>query len=174
PCLKPLLIILIIHQDVRTPKMAAFYTYKIILILIKFQQAWTKTKPIEKNIFIVFSVLFCAGRPHAPERYIRYPDTLGWSDAQKFCRERHTDLASVRSEDEKLKVQRAGDGWIGLFRDTWRWSDQSDTPFRHWAANEPGPLESRKCVYVQPTDHGWATSYCDIKRPFICREGTST
>ncbi|KAK7883831.1 hypothetical protein WMY93_026954 [Mugilogobius chulae] len=65
-------------------------------------------------------------------------------DAQQYCREHYTDLASVWSEEVMLQLTRpstyAGDAWIGLFDDpaswfkvlgndsnSWRWSATEDT-----------------------------------------------
>ena len=52
-----------------------------------------------------------------------------WSDAQQYCEDRFTDLASVRYHREDLlgEIQKYGDVWIGLYRDhgnasLWRWT----------------------------------------------------
>ncbi|XP_050931474.1 C-type lectin lectoxin-Enh4 [Lates calcarifer] len=48
-----------------------------------------------------------------------------WPQAQSYCREHHTDLISGvhQLEDEEFKTQgKSKRLWIGLFRDTWRWS----------------------------------------------------
>ncbi|XP_071062733.1 L-selectin-like [Pseudochaenichthys georgianus] len=55
--------------------------------------------------------------------------------AQSYCRAHHTDLVSgitqIRSEEFKSKV---GPDWlwIGLFREIWSWSDGKNFSFRHW------------------------------------------
>uniref|UniRef100_A0A3Q3JKZ9 C-type lectin domain-containing protein n=1 Tax=Monopterus albus TaxID=43700 RepID=A0A3Q3JKZ9_MONAL len=48
-----------------------------------------------------------------------------WQDAQSFCREYHTDLLTIKSEEENQNL--AGTkGWIGLYRQNsagpWKWS----------------------------------------------------
>uniref|UniRef100_A0A8C4GYH3 C-type lectin domain-containing protein n=1 Tax=Dicentrarchus labrax TaxID=13489 RepID=A0A8C4GYH3_DICLA len=60
---------------------------------------------------------------------------LFWPEAQNYCRENHTDLVSGLNQlnDPDLKEQiNSYDVWIGLFRDTWRWSDGSHFSFRNW------------------------------------------
>src|SRR4029434_10482585 len=46
---------------------------------------------------------------------------INWADAQRYCREKHTDLASVSDEAENEKIKevlgRDYNAWIGLFRD---------------------------------------------------------
>uniref|UniRef100_A0A3Q4GGN4 C-type lectin domain-containing protein n=1 Tax=Neolamprologus brichardi TaxID=32507 RepID=A0A3Q4GGN4_NEOBR len=64
---------------------------------------------------------------------------MSWSDAQSYCRQHHTDLASgldqIYSEEFKTLQNSTGSKvklWIGLFRDSWRWSDGSNFSFRYW------------------------------------------
>nr|XP_024661525.1 C-type mannose receptor 2-like [Maylandia zebra] len=59
-----------------------------------------------------------------------------WREAQSYCRENHTDLASGAEQlKEAVSTFKSSDeprSWIGLFRDTWRWSDGSNYSYRHW------------------------------------------
>ncbi|XP_063356634.1 macrophage mannose receptor 1-like [Pelmatolapia mariae] len=59
-----------------------------------------------------------------------------WREAQSYCREHHTDLASgaeqLKEAVSKFKSSDKTRSWIGLFRDTWRWSDGSNYSYRHW------------------------------------------
>ncbi|XP_039456739.1 macrophage mannose receptor 1-like [Oreochromis aureus] len=59
-----------------------------------------------------------------------------WREAQSYCREHHTDLASGAEQlNEAVSKFKSSDEpllWIGLFRDTWRWSDGSNYSYRHW------------------------------------------
>lgn len=61
--------------------------------------------------------LFSSGK--TSQRFVFVKVKLSWSDAQQYCRRRHTDLASVRDEKENRKVQWAARNrgvWIGLYR----------------------------------------------------------
>ncbi|KAF5891484.1 macrophage mannose receptor 1-like isoform X1, partial [Clarias magur] len=65
-----------------------------------------------------------------------------WRDAQIYCREKHTNLASVRNDTENEEIKNMTNDpssvfWIGLFFDRWTWSDQSQSSFRYWSSNKP-------------------------------------
>ncbi|KAF5891486.1 macrophage mannose receptor 1-like isoform X1, partial [Clarias magur] len=108
-------------------------------------------------------------------RYILIHKTKTWRDAQTFCREKYTDLASVRNQTENeeirnmIKNSSSSGFWIGLFFDRWTWSDQSQSSFRYWSSNKPsGGLN---CAAVSLSDqHYWSDVDCGEKRPFICHE----
>ncbi|XP_030611084.1 C-type lectin lectoxin-Lio2-like [Archocentrus centrarchus] len=72
--------------------------------------------------------------------------TKNWINAQQDCRLNNKDLSSVRSQTENLALQQiindtfngtSSSVWIGLFRDEWKWSDQSNSSFRSWASGQP-------------------------------------
>ncbi|KAE8277576.1 E-selectin CD62 antigen-like family member E Endothelial leukocyte adhesion molecule 1 [Larimichthys crocea] len=60
--------------------------------------------------------------------------TMTWTEAQNYCRTNYTDLASVRNMTENQKIQdlkgTEDKVWIGLFRDSWKWSDGTSTTKR--------------------------------------------
>ena len=97
-----------------------------------------------------------------------FQNTMTWTEAQSACRKDDTDLASVRNLVENQRLENsAGRGyWIGLYRDSWKWSDGSFSSFRYWAENEPN---HRVCVAAAFHDsEKWEGLYCGLKKPFIC------
>uniref|UniRef100_A0A3B4EFK5 C-type lectin domain-containing protein n=2 Tax=Pygocentrus nattereri TaxID=42514 RepID=A0A3B4EFK5_PYGNA len=100
-----------------------------------------------------------------------------WSEAQRFCRERYTDLVSVRNDSENSKFALSTPSWIGLFRDSWTWSDKSNSSFRHWTSDQPNKHDrNENCTAVRTrgADFGqWEDLNCDRLNPFVCSGGTS-
>ncbi|XP_037830333.1 macrophage mannose receptor 1-like [Kryptolebias marmoratus] len=100
---------------------------------------------------------------------------MNWTEAQSYCREHHTDLASVRNEAENQKVKElipsTGINWIGLYRDTWKWVDGSSSSFRYWGSLEPDNYNYMDyCAVIYFQDSGrWEDWNCDDKKAFICQ-----
>ncbi|XP_028438474.1 macrophage mannose receptor 1 [Perca flavescens] len=98
---------------------------------------------------------------------------MTWTEAQSYCRAHHTDLASVRNMTENQKVQAAGGYynlvWIGLFRDSWKWSDGSTSSFSFWKNGQPDNNGNETCVAADFSQSGaWEDWSCDMERAFIC------
>nr|XP_046185801.1 mucin-2-like [Oncorhynchus gorbuscha] len=98
-----------------------------------------------------------------------------WIDAQSYCRQNHTDLVSVRNQTEnteiKKKISLTGlPVWIGLFLDSWRWSDQSDSSFRNGTLGHPD-ASGQNCVALfseSVNSAEWVKHPCDHRHNFIC------
>ncbi|KAM6982028.1 uncharacterized protein LKV04_012727 [Tautogolabrus adspersus] len=101
---------------------------------------------------------------------------MSWTEAQSYCREHHTDLASVRNmaENQEIKglIPFLQAAWIGLSRETWKWLDGSNFSFRYWnqGFSEPNNLFSKEaCVSADFGNFGkWEDWPCDYKRSYIC------
>ncbi|XP_036420704.1 C-type mannose receptor 2-like isoform X2 [Colossoma macropomum] len=107
--------------------------------------------------------------------YIFINYTKSWRDAQSYCRKNYTDLASVRNQAENDEIKKVANGatvWIGLFRDSWKWSDESYSSFRYWKQNQPDISSGKEnCAHIVMTDGGyWNNANCETKFPFICSE----
>ncbi|XP_076145744.1 C-type mannose receptor 2-like isoform X1 [Alosa pseudoharengus] len=106
--------------------------------------------------------------------YVLVTDKKKWADAQRYCREKHTDLASVRNQAENDQIEevrgRVNGAWIGLFRDTWEWSDGSNSSFRHWKTGEPSyDGGADKCTEIKSSGQ-WNDAQCSQPQNFICYE----
>ncbi|TNN52166.1 Aggrecan core protein [Liparis tanakae] len=110
-----------------------------------------------------------------PNTFVLVHNLMTWTEAQNYCREHHTDLASVRNMEENQMVNNLRPYgsfiWIGLFRVPWKWSDGSESSIRNWNPLVPLALEgfSKKCVVANfSADGQWETLDCTVKSAFIC------
>uniref|UniRef100_A0A672FKF3 C-type lectin domain-containing protein n=1 Tax=Salarias fasciatus TaxID=181472 RepID=A0A672FKF3_SALFA len=93
--------------------------------------------------YLIFPGVFCL-TSCGEYGFVVVDEALSWTEAQKFCREQHIDLASVTTMDdvENLKRMTAQNPnekyWIGLYfvETPWTWTlpshvGENDT-FRNW------------------------------------------
>ncbi|XP_076145780.1 lymphocyte antigen 75-like [Alosa pseudoharengus] len=119
----------------------------------------------------------CYDETHSgSERYLLIDEKKSWREAQKYCRENHTDLVSVRHEEENQLINETAKIpwiWIGLFRDDWTWSDQrTSSSFRHWRPDSPDNKGTDNCAVTWLTQGNkgtWKDCKCDEQHPFFCR-----
>lgn len=107
-----------------------------------------------------------------------------WPTALRYCRDKYTELAAVRSQDESDKLHRllqkakAKDAWIGLLDDmrVWKWSLDGSVFHNHnkyesWKPGQPSwTTESSSCVTVMD-DGDWQDAKCDSIFPSVCYNG---
>ncbi|XP_030635174.1 macrophage mannose receptor 1-like [Chanos chanos] len=110
-------------------------------------------------------------------KYVFIDEPKTWREAQRYCREKHTDLVSVRNQSEnsmiKNQVQDTNPVWIGLFRRSWVWSDRSGSMFRNWAEHQPDNIQRENCSVMWVTDNNkeqWGNWPCDKTDTFVCYE----
>nr|XP_055046066.1 macrophage mannose receptor 1-like [Misgurnus anguillicaudatus] len=100
--------------------------------------------------------------------------SVSWRVAQIFCRQHHTDLISVRNQTENQQIQKImndkniSEVWIGLFSDSWEWSDESDSGFRNWRSGEPSNGPSEDCIEAIVNNQGqWNDVNCSGSDTFF-------
>uniref|UniRef100_A0A3B5A924 C-type lectin domain-containing protein n=1 Tax=Stegastes partitus TaxID=144197 RepID=A0A3B5A924_9TELE len=107
------------------------------------------------------------------QHYTLHTKLMSWRAAQTFCRQHYTDLASETTEAQHVNVYRSGQHkyvWIGLFRDSWTWSDQSTGSFRNWHKGMPDDAGGRQnCARIATAfKNQWDDVSCANKYPFVC------
>ncbi|XP_030609382.1 C-type mannose receptor 2-like [Archocentrus centrarchus] len=102
---------------------------------------------------------------------------MNWTQAQSYCRYNHTDLASGPDQAEGKEMENlrnsqttAFSAWIGLFRDSWRWSDGSDFSFRLWDMElfNDGQSSSKCAMTLLNRSGTWSSDECNKTKPFFC------
>ncbi|MCI4383846.1 hypothetical protein PGIGA_G00031410 [Pangasianodon gigas] len=103
------------------------------------------------------------------QRYIYISNSMTWHEAQVYCRQYHTDLASARDTNENSVIERLTSGWtwFGLFRDSWKWVDQTNFSTISWMPGEPdNALGNENCGYLNNSQAFDAP--CSDLKPFFC------
>uniref|UniRef100_A0A4W6DVJ2 C-type lectin domain-containing protein n=1 Tax=Lates calcarifer TaxID=8187 RepID=A0A4W6DVJ2_LATCA len=138
--------------------------------------------------FICCSLNSCS---HYPLRKYYYIDMKkSWTDAQRYCRENYTDLATFESMDDinTLKPPYAYSwAWIGLSdnpqswkgimgsdANSWRWSasgETSKTGYQNWAVSEPNNSGGRETCVMTSTNGKWNDMPCQEPGSFVCYTG---
>ena len=98
---------------------------------------------------------------------------MTWPVARDYCRTHHTDLASVRNDEENQMIRElVGDQgvWVGLSGDSFEWSDQTYSSFRYWKAGKRYTAAGNgECVHLLKSQSGrWEKQSCENTHPFLC------
>uniref|UniRef100_A0A3Q0QY80 C-type lectin domain-containing protein n=1 Tax=Amphilophus citrinellus TaxID=61819 RepID=A0A3Q0QY80_AMPCI len=130
-----------------------------------------------------------------PLRTYYYVDKkMNWNDAQQYCREKYTDLATFESMDDINSIKPNFSyswAWIGLYDDpkswkttmgndtnSWRWATTNKTStYYNWDSTSPDNLYGRESCVVMGTGGRWFDRNCDSSKSYdgICsfvQEGT--
>nr|XP_055046799.1 secretory phospholipase A2 receptor-like [Misgurnus anguillicaudatus] len=89
-----------------------------------------------------------------------------WTEAQKYCRENYTDLATINNMNDMKQLMKSG-VWIGLMNTSvynWKWSLGDPVKYTNWSNGDSNG--SDHCVYMR--DGSWYHTDCNMKMRFIC------
>ncbi|XP_067333286.1 macrophage mannose receptor 1-like isoform X2 [Channa argus] len=126
---------------------------------------WTDQLCINTLAFICYN-----GKRDPSSSFILVNQFMTWMDAQSYCRLHHTDLASVRNkaENDQIKMMLQSEyTWIGLFRDSWKWSDGSPVSFSYWDPDNP-PSATSPGICVASNSGKWKSIDCSSQNHFAC------
>ncbi len=116
----------------------------------------------------------------SPRQYHFVNQKKNWTEAQRYCREKHTDLVTINDIQEQNDIKQlinstSGRVWIGL-KDTWIWSlsdpdfyRRDESQYRNWEPSQPNG--DGDCVYMDDVDGRWLDINCERQRHFICYNG---
>uniref|UniRef100_A0A672KSF0 C-type lectin domain-containing protein n=1 Tax=Sinocyclocheilus grahami TaxID=75366 RepID=A0A672KSF0_SINGR len=125
------------------------------------------------NMLILGGFFWSSSGLSRPYHYIN--TAMSWPEAQSYCRERFTDLATVDSMDDVNRLVNivdagySGSVWIGLERGKqtrWVWSDGENTTSQHYNWDSGQPNKDGDCVEI--VNGAWLDRACDVNRYFVC------
>uniref|UniRef100_A0A3Q3FCX2 C-type lectin domain-containing protein n=1 Tax=Labrus bergylta TaxID=56723 RepID=A0A3Q3FCX2_9LABR len=110
---------------------------------------------------------FCTPMLYALREFHYIDLKMNWTDAQQYCREKYTDLATIESmaDNNRLKGTESTFTWIGLHddplswkgiggneRNSWRWSSTGEFTGRdnhNWRQSEPNYARAKQHCWVE-------------------------
>lgn len=96
-----------------------------------------------------------------------------WADAQRYCREKYTDLATIDNMNDMIQLMKSVNNgghqhvWIGLHRTSVykrHWSSGDPALFLNWHTGQPN--SSDDCAYI--INGLWYVWPCRTISSFIC------
>ncbi|KAG1932498.1 hypothetical protein F2P79_021044 [Pimephales promelas] len=102
--------------------------------------------------------------------YMLIPEYKNWFAAQRYCRENHTDLVSIRDEEENERVMMKGENctnsfWIGLLEDEVEWADKGQSAYRNWDISTLNTENPHTSAFMFSITGKWFGSNGDVKYP---------
>ncbi|KAL0994907.1 hypothetical protein UPYG_G00129090 [Umbra pygmaea] len=169
-----------LNQSCTTAQNYYSYNYDYYLYYQKTLENCNNTFP-----FLCYSEI-CESSPSITHQYYVVDQQMTWSEAQSYCRETYTDLATVSNFDDYNSLTclinstfgYSGQAWIGLTFD-WIWSqgdNGTEVITNGWPGGYPWvsqeSLESKSCVQMNFYNGLWQPIPCRYNNLVVCYDGS--
>ncbi|XP_034167206.2 macrophage mannose receptor 1-like [Pangasianodon hypophthalmus] len=143
---------------------------------------WTDENCSQAFPFLCYSTMSST----FPRQYHLINENKTWTEAQRYCRENYTDLATIDNMEEMNTLLNTVNGsysglaWIGLYDDldSWRWSldddafyQEGERDFRGWY-HQPDNYNGQELCVSMNNRGEWFDSPCTKRMAFVCYNGT--
>ncbi|XP_054914651.1 putative C-type lectin domain family 20 member A [Poeciliopsis prolifica] len=140
---------------------------------------------MERILLVLFLSACLVLSGSLPRQYHFVDKSLTWTEAQAYCRQTYTDIATIQDSEELTRLMdtlssawHRSDTWIGLYSVIhWMWSDGFEgagANYSNWEIifNEPNfDGASQFCVTIDGAGL-WSDDYCAMNYSVLCYNGT--
>uniref|UniRef100_A0AAY5KK70 C-type lectin domain-containing protein n=1 Tax=Esox lucius TaxID=8010 RepID=A0AAY5KK70_ESOLU len=148
---------------------------------------------MERTVFLMILLSgLCSFSSCLSHQYYYVNTNKTWTEAQNYCRETYTDLATISDQNDQDSLTSlfnsrglsSGEAWIGL-KYIFRWSledtqtGQTDQIIMWWPGGYPllqfgdslFSTGQQECVKLDTSVGSWFGSSCDSFNYFVCYDG---